>query len=83
MSRKMIIIIIVLVICFLLGITYIAYDMIISKDSISKFNNKISKLEDSIINDKDMNFAKENFTVFISVSDSEKKHMLQIAQKKH
>ena len=35
-----------------------------------KFNNKISKLEDSIIKDKDLNFAKENFTVFISVSDS-------------
>ena len=73
MSKNMIIVIIVLGICFILGISYIAYDMIISKDSISKFNNKISKLEDSIINDKDMNFAKEDFTVFISISDSEKK----------
>lgn len=73
MSKNMIIVIIVLGICFILGIFYIAYDMIISKDSISKFNNKISKLEDSIINDKDMNFAKEDFTVFISISDSEKK----------
>ncbi len=67
MKKKMIII---LIICLILGIIYIIYNSITSGDNVLKFNNKISKLEDSIIKDKDLNFAKENFTVFISVSDS-------------
>jgi len=46
MKKKMIII---LIICLILGIIYIIYNSITSGDNVLKFNNKISKLEDSII----------------------------------
>ena len=73
MDKKIVFIIIVLIICMAIGLAYICYMTILNGNGIMKLNKKVSKLQESLLNDKELNFAREEYVVFLSVSDSNEK----------
>lgn len=72
MNKKLIILGLVGLI-IVVAIIAIIINMVVDNSISLKFNKKMSKLEDSLLNDKDINYNKDSFCVFLSVSDSKNK----------
>ena len=70
---KKIVLIIILIICTVIVLSYIGYMIFLNGNGVIKLNKKVSKLQESLLNDKDLNFAREEYVVFLSVSDSKEK----------
>lgn len=66
-------ILLVFIIVILSVIGYISYKKIIKIDNIKKLNKKMSKLQDELLNDKELDFKQKEFFVFLSVTDTNKK----------
>ncbi len=72
MNKKNIIVILICI-CAILTIGYLILNLILNGNNILKLNKKISKIEDSLLNDKELNFSKNSYVVFISISDIDTK----------
>lgn len=69
--KKRLNLLITLVICVV--IVYICFMTLSCNSGVAKLNKKISQLQDCLLSDLDINFTKEEYIVFISVTDSQQK----------
>ena len=71
--NKKVIILSVIVILAIIAIVAIIINLVVDNNITLKFNKKMSKLEESLLNDKQINYNKDSFCVFLSVSDGKSK----------
>lgn len=72
MDKKYIIFTLVIVFALII-VGYAIYNKFIYTDNVKKLNKKVSKLQDVLLKDKELNFGQKEFFVFISVTDTDKK----------
>jgi len=72
MNRK-VIILIILVILIIAAIAAIIWSIVLDSNISLKLNKKVSKLEENLLNNKNINYNKDSFCVFLSVSDGKNK----------
>ena len=73
MDKKRIILPIILIIFVVIGLIYMCYVTLFNDSEVAKLNKNVSKLQDSLLNDNDLNFEREEYKVFISVTDGRQK----------
>ena len=77
---KRVILSIILIMCAAVGMIYMCYMLFFNGSGVAKLNKKISKLQENILNDQDLNFAKDEYVVFISISDGKQKAYVENAK---